>query len=55
MGDRARLGEARFFDIDEWLKPIAPKCGDLERLDAIGDCEAIRSDPISYGPRARLR
>ncbi|WP_131114802.1 IS5 family transposase [Lichenihabitans psoromatis] len=45
-------GQAGFFDIDERLKAISAKGDDLERLTAIVDFEAFRSDFAQAVPRS---
>lgn len=45
-------GQAGFFDIDERLKEISAKGDDLERLNAIVDFEAFRSDLARAVPRS---
>lgn len=45
-------GQAGFFDIDERLKEISAKGDDLERLNAIVDFEAFRSDLAKAVPRS---
>ena len=45
-------GQAGFFDIDERLKEISAKGDDLERLNAIVDFEAFRSDLAQAVPRS---
>ena len=45
-------GQAGFFDVDERLKEISAKGDDLERLNAIVDFEAFRSDLARAVPRS---
>ena len=45
-------GQAGFFDIDERLKEISAKGDDLDRLTAIVDFEAFRSDLAQAVPRS---
>ncbi len=45
-------GQAGLFDIDERLKEISAKGDDLERLNAIVDFEAFRSDLARAVPRS---
>jgi len=45
-------GQAGFFDIDKRLKEISAKGDDLERLNAIVDFEAFRSDLAGAVPRS---
>ena len=45
-------GQAGFFDVDERLKELSAKGDDLERLNAIVEFEAFRSDLARAVPRS---